>query len=79
MTPHQRGDANLITSLQRIALNHDSEIQMSVVKAKDNTVGAFVENWKYIDPCVAIRRVGHAIWFQAERTNDDIAELQKPA
>ena len=79
MTLHKRGDPDLITSLQRIAFNHDPEIQMSVVEAKDNTVGAFAENWKYIDPCVAIRRVDDAIRLQAEGANDDIAGLQKPA
>jgi hypothetical protein len=79
VTLHKRGDSNLITSLQGATFNHDPEIQMSVVKIEDNTVGAFVGNWQYIDPCGTIRRVGRAIRFQAEGPNDDIAELQKPA
>ena len=79
VTLHKRGDSNLITSLQGATFNHDPEIQMSVVKIEDNTVGAFVENWQYIVPRGGIRRVGRAIRFQAEAPNEDTAELQKPA
>ena len=79
MALHKCGDPDTGVNLPAMALDHNPEIHMYIVKAEDDAVGVFLEDWKYIDPGIFIGRIVQSVGLQAKRANNDIVNIQKAA